>query len=114
MCPSILEITRDDILVGTFDNASALAPGGQEGDMYMTETDSVPIPKRFRGTVYVIVVTDADDQVDEWPRDENNTIIKPVFVEPLPFADLVASDVVVPTQVVEGSEIEVRYTRSRI
>lgn len=98
--------SRDDILIGTFVNGAALEPG----ESYRTETSTVVVPKRFRGTVYLIVSPDVNDVVDEWPNEANNLLAQELFVEPLPLADLVMSEVVAPPQAFEGAEIEVRYT----
>ncbi len=68
------------------------------------------MPERFRGTVYVIVQTDAGGAVDEWPNEGNNLKLFELFVNPWPFADLVVHDVKVPAQAFEGNQVEVRYT----
>src|SRR5262249_30362454 len=100
------EVTPDDILLGTFQNGSALAPN----ESYSTNTGPVTIPIRFRGDAYLIVVADNEDKVDEYPNDSNNTRAFKFHVDPKPLADLVTGGVVVPTQAVEGAQIQVRYT----
>ena len=72
--------------------------------------DSVAIPRRFRGNVFVLVQTDAENRIDEFPGENNNTAVEVLVVDPLPPSDLVVSNVVVPQQVFDGSDIEVRYT----
>jgi hypothetical protein len=99
-------ISSDDVLVESSGNQSALGPG----DSYRTSTKTVTVPWRFRGTVYVIVQTDADSQVDEFPKDDNNIGFAELYVRPQPLPDLVVSNVVVPTQVVAGATAEVRFT----
>ncbi len=103
-----LDTTIDsaDLLIGQLPNSAAL----QAGERYSTEAGSVVVPLRFRGDVYVIVLTDATDRVDEWPNNTNNLRYRSIFVEPRPLADLVVSDVVAPSQAVNGAEIPVRYT----
>ena len=98
-------ITYDDIVIDSLLNQSALEPG----ESYLSVSDSVAVPLRFRGEVFVLVSTDANGQMDEWPNDGNNVFAAPLYVEPLPFPDLVTSDVVCPQQAVEGAQIEVRY-----
>ena len=98
-------ITRDDIVVETSSNQSALGPG----ESYRVTTNTVVVPERFRGEVFVLAQADSDKQVDEWPN-EDNLAQATVFVTPLPLPDLVVSDVVAPVQATEGSQIEVRYT----
>ena len=61
------------------------------------------VPLRFRGTVYLIVQTDAGNQMEEWPNDGNNTFYTELYVTPQPLPDLVTSDVVAPVQAVEGA-----------
>src|SRR5207249_1166309 len=63
------------------------------------------------GDVFLLVSTDGGgNAVDEYPNENNNAATAPLYVVPLPLSDLVTSDVVAPTQAVEGSELEVRYT----
>jgi subtilase family serine protease len=99
-------ISNDDILVGEFRNQSALLPG----ESYRTNTASVVVPQRFRGEIYVLVMADASGDLEEWPNDQNNLTWRKLYVNPLPLADLVVGQVVAPTQAIDGSEIEVRYT----
>ncbi len=99
-------ISSDDLLIASLTNQSALEPGEQ----YRTQTESAVVPLRFRGTVYLIVKTDAGNQMEEWPNDGNNTFYTELYVTPQPLPDLVTSDVVAPIQAVEGASIEVRYT----
>ncbi len=99
-------ISSDDIPVGTFGNQSALDPA----ESYRTTSGSVVVPPRFRGTVYLIVQTDSGSQVDEFPNDANNVKFAELFVRPQPLPDLVVDSVVVPTQIIEGSTAEVRFT----
>jgi hypothetical protein len=99
-------VSSDDIIIGTFPNSSALTPG----ERYTTTTPAFEIPLRLRGNVYVIVVTDFTKKVEEWPNDNNNTRVQPLFVEPIPLPDLVAEQVVAPNQAIEEATIEVRYT----
>src|SRR3546814_17565668 len=58
------KITADDILVSSLQNPSAL--GSLEE--YLSSSGTFTIPKRFRGTVYILVSTDSSNNVDEWPN----------------------------------------------
>src|SRR5262249_53069915 len=58
-------------LLGSFDNGSALAPGGD--DAYRTVTGPLVVPKSVRGPAFVIVEADSFNAVDEFPLDNNNT-----------------------------------------
>ncbi|MGE3817844.1 MAG: putative Ig domain-containing protein, partial [Isosphaeraceae bacterium] len=99
------QVSGDDVLVGTLNNGAAL--GSQES--YLTPVPGLVVPPRFRGPAFLIVQADAGNAVDEYPNEGNNTSARPVDVLPLPPADLVISDVVVPAQALDGSRIEVRY-----
>src|SRR3546814_6915563 len=55
------KITADDILVSSLQNPSAL--GSLEE--YLSSSGTFTIPKRFRGTVYILVSTDSSNNVDE-------------------------------------------------
>jgi large repetitive protein len=96
-----------DIEIGRFSNASALDKGGAE---YLTTTD-VPlvIPQYFRSSGYIIVKTDTENEVEEFPQETNNVLFKAINITPLPPADLVTTNVVAPEIAFEGSQIQVRY-----
>ncbi len=98
-------ISGDDILLGSFENQTALAPGAA----YSTITTPLQIPFRLSGDAYIIVSADGFSQVDEYPFDQDNILARKITVDPVPKADLVLADVVAPTQSVYGAEIEVRY-----
>ncbi len=100
------KVTPDDLLIGSFDNGAALG----SGESYRTITGSIEVPKRFGGTVYVLVSSDHNQRMDEWPHETNNTRVREIFVNPWPFADLVTSGVVAPDQAFEGNQLQVRYT----
>ena len=57
-----------------------------------------------------LVKADGSGGADEYPYEDNNLLVVPIFVEPYPLSDLVASDVVAPIQAIEGSQFEVRYS----
>ena len=98
-------LSGDDVLLGQYDNGSALSPS----ESYSTESGAVNIPIRFRGDAYLIVVADGNNNIDEYPSEGNNVKAARFYVDPIPFGDLVASDVVAPSQAVHGANIEVRY-----
>ncbi|HEX8961620.1 MAG TPA: CARDB domain-containing protein, partial [Rhodocyclaceae bacterium] len=98
-------LSADDRLVGQFGNGSALAPT----ESYANESASVDIPITYRGDAYLIVVADGNYNVDEYPNEANNVKAAHIYVDPVPFSDLVTSDVVAPDQAIHGSSIEVRY-----
>jgi hypothetical protein len=54
-------------------------------------------------------VADGNNNLDEYPNEANNSRAVRFYIEPVPFADLVTSDVVAPDQAVHGSSISVNY-----
>ena len=98
-------LSGDDRLVGQFESGAALAPS----ESYANETGMVDIPIRYRGDAYLIVVADGNNNIDEYPNEANNVRAAHLYIDPVPFGDLVSSDVVAPDQAVHGSTIEVRY-----
>ena len=99
------KLSADDILLGNYENGSALAPT----EAYSSEISSIDIPIRFRGDAYLLVVADANNNIDEYPNEINNVLAAQFYVDPVPFSDLVTSNVVAPDQAVFGSSIEVNY-----
>uniref|UniRef100_UPI00356973C0 CARDB domain-containing protein n=1 Tax=Stieleria sp. TaxID=2795976 RepID=UPI00356973C0 len=99
-------VTSDDIVLGTFENAAALTPD----ESYQVSVDPYVVPKRFRGDVFVLVQTDFEDSIEEYPDEDNNLGTKSFFAEALPPADLVTSGVIAPDEVFEGTTIDVTYT----
>ncbi|RMG35700.1 MAG: LEPR-XLL domain-containing protein, partial [Gammaproteobacteria bacterium] len=100
------KVTYDDIRLGSYLNEAALAPG----ESYRSQEVEFRVPERFRGTVYLLVDTDSGKRVDEWPNEENNLGVHELYVEPIPFADLVMENVVTPFQAFEGNQVTVNYT----
>jgi len=98
-------LSGDDRLVGQFQNGAALAPS----EAYANETAMVEIPIRYRGDAYLIVVADGNHNIDEYPNEANNVRAAHFYIDPVPFGDLVTSDIVAPDQAVHGASIEVRY-----
>ena len=93
------------ILIGSFANPSALQPG----EKYEISTGDLLVPKRLSGPAYLIVDTNANGAVDEYPNGGNNTFVQPISINPEPPADLVTSGVVAPDQAIDGSTITVTY-----
>ncbi|WP_198080418.1 CARDB domain-containing protein, partial [Acinetobacter calcoaceticus] len=98
-------LSSDDILVGRYSSGAALAPT----QSYTTITDEFTVPLRYRGDVYIIAVADSGNVLDEYPNENNNIRVEKLYIEPIPFADLVTSDVVAPDQATHGSKITVDY-----
>ena len=94
------------ILLGSFDNKSAL----MQGEKYQTSTPPLLVPKRLGGPAYLIVATNANGAVNEFPHPPNNTFVRSIFINPEPPADLVTGTVVAPDQAHDGDKITVSYT----
>ena len=99
-------LSEDDILLGSLDNQSALQPGQE----YQSTLADVPIAKDKSGPYYLIVETNADKAVDEYPNGTDNTLAVPITIDPLLPSDPVVSHVVAPSQVIAGSTFQVTYT----
>jgi hypothetical protein len=87
-------------------NGSALGPD----ESYRTVAKDVIIPKRLSGPGYIIVQSNADQSVDEFPKTTSSIVAVPITVDALPPADLVISNVQAPTQAFDGTSIQVSYT----
>jgi subtilase family serine protease len=100
------QLSHDDLLLAELPNVTALAPT----ERYASITQDLLIPQRYRETVYLLIQTDARKQVDEWPNEDNNIVAHPLYITPLPLADLVVHDVVAPNLVIGDAEIPVQFT----
>jgi hypothetical protein len=98
------------ILLGQFGNQSAL----MAGEKYLTHTSDLVIPKRLSGPAFLIVDTNANGAVNEYPNSNNNVLAQPITINPEPPADLVTSQVVAPTQAFDGTTIAVTYHVSNL
>src|SRR5262249_32137013 len=91
------------IFLKSFENQSALEPGQK----YLTSTGDLALPKRLGGPAYLIVNTNATGAVNESPNSGNNTLVRPIFINPEPPADLVTGTVVAPSQAFDGTTVDV-------
>ena len=96
----------DDILLASVGNQSALQPG----QSYLSTVSDVVVPKSKGGPYYLIVDTNAGNAVDEFPNGNNNTLAVPITINPILPSDPVVSKVIVPSQAVAGSQVQVTYT----
>ena len=99
-------ITNESILISSLPAGSALTPG----DSYSTDATSFVVPIRFAGTVYIIVQTNADGAVDEYPHGDNDITVKQIYVNPTPLADLVVSNVAAPALAFPSNQVTVNFT----
>ncbi len=100
-------LSPDDLLLATIGNQSALQPGQD----YLSTLSSVLVPKDKSGPYYLIVKADVNNDVDEFPNESNNALIAaPITIDPLQPSDLVVSNVIVPSQAIAGSTVQVTYT----
>ena len=94
-------------------NQSALAyPGSPSGGPteYRSQLQSL-LPVGLAGQLYIVVMTDAEQQIDEWPSEANNFVAKRIAVDrqEVPPPDLVVQRVSVPTLSFDDSQITVRW-----
>ncbi|HHX88190.1 MAG TPA: LEPR-XLL domain-containing protein, partial [Paracoccus sp.] len=99
-------LSPDDLLLGSFQNISALAPG----ERYSAITGPLVVPLRFGGPAYIIVSTDALSQIDEFPNEGDNIAATQIQITPAPKPDLLVERVIAPVQAVAGAQVEVRFT----
>ncbi|UOP01492.1 CARDB domain-containing protein [Kingella potus] len=99
------KLSADDRLLKRIANPSSLPVGGQ----YTAVLDDIEIPIRYRGNVYLIVAADDTQAVGEHPNENNNIVAAKLYVEAVPFADLVTGDISAPGQAVHGGVVEVGY-----
>ena len=105
--------TSGAILLGQLQNGSALASVGSPNggaNEYTTEA-SFLIPRALSGNWFVLVETDALNQVDEFPNDSNNRGAAAVAIDanPVPPPDLVADFIAGPADAFDDSSFTVRY-----
>ncbi len=98
------------ILLGSFGNQSALLPG----EKYQTTTTDMIVPDRLGGPAYLIVDTNSNGAIDEFPHGDNNTFVKSIYINPEPPADLVTGTVAAPNQAFDGTTIPVTYHVSNL
>ncbi len=105
-------LSEDDILLASVGNQSALQPGAS----YLSSVAGITIPKDKSGPYYLIVETNvssgdsANSAMDEYPNGTDNTLAYPITIEPFLPSDPVVSNVIVPSQVIAGSQVQVTYT----
>ncbi|HEY4634688.1 MAG TPA: CARDB domain-containing protein, partial [Candidatus Limnocylindrales bacterium] len=94
----------DDIVVGTFAHAGALASDGT-----YSETRTVTLPGNLVGDFFLYVRTDALGQVTEGGGEGNNdSALAPIQVT-RPFADLIVEAVSAPAAAESGDEVTVTW-----
>jgi subtilase family serine protease len=81
------------------------------GESY-TLTQSVEIPRGLSGSFYVLAVTDSGENIYERGGEGNNSNYAPLPVEVIlpPPADLVITNIDIPTKAVVGKPIQIDYT----
>ncbi|MCK4658429.1 MAG: hypothetical protein KAV82_02815, partial [Phycisphaerae bacterium] len=103
------EVGGDDILVGEFQQIGPL-------DVAESYTDGGPvsIPVELEGAYYLVVTTDALNNVPEPGGENNNSLVSSngVNISQPDLPDLVVSQLTAPTEVVTGETITVTWTVS--
>ena len=76
-----------------------------------SSTTPIQLPKGFAGPAYIIITTDANNQVYEHDSEDNNTTVSPqIQVMLTPPTDLVVSKIELPQVAVSGQSAEIRWT----
>jgi subtilase family serine protease len=94
----------DDQLIGTFTYNDTIAAGGS-----LVRHEQVTLPAGSAGDRYLIVRTDAGDQVFEGTHEDNNTAATSQAIQ-VQGADLVVDSVTAPAAAVFGDTIQVTWT----
>src|SRR6185369_4827005 len=97
----------DDQVMGEFANSGAL----NTSESY-SRSEHITLPAGSSGQYHVFVVTDAGNAVYEYTFEGNN-LTEPnnlLAISPVPFADLVISDVTVPSTGASGRPLAVSWT----
>jgi hypothetical protein len=95
---------EDDFLLGTFDHFGPLAPGeGYEA------VGQVTLPAQTSGAWYVVVCTDADEQVPEPQAEGNNCTASEAIAVTAIDPDLTVTLVTAPTAGESGDVIEITW-----
>ncbi len=101
-----VHLSGKDLLVSSHAFEEPMAAG--EGSS-ATATFSVPI--EYSGQFFILIVSDADQQVLEVLGEANNQIAQPLEIELAPYANLVVSDVVAPAQTIaDPATVTVSWT----
>ncbi len=101
------------LLLKRLPNGSALAfPGSPNGGPteYRTQ-DSALLPANLGGNLYLVVMADAQGQVDEWPSEDNNFVAKAISIDraEVPPPDLVTQSVTAPTDAFDRNNVTIRW-----
>ena len=99
-------IDSSSILIGTLPAGSALTPGMS----YSTDAGSFVVPLRYAGNAYIIVQTNSNTAVDEYPHGNNDITVQQIYVNPAPLADLVVSNVAAPALAFPNNQVTVNFT----
>ncbi len=100
-------VDGSDRVIGGFTFTGTLEPGQS-----ITRTQVVSIPGAWispEGTYYIILVTDATNQVNEGVREDNNTLARALTARLIPLPDLTVPTLNAPPTAFFGQTIEVRW-----
>ncbi|GBC93975.1 hypothetical protein HRbin15_02477 [bacterium HR15] len=100
-------VDGSDRVIGDFVFTGTLEPGQS-----VSRTQVVSIPRAWispEGTYYIIVVTDAANQVNEGVREDNNTRAQSLTARLIPLPDLTVPSLQAPSTAFFGQTIEVRW-----
>src|SRR5207253_10872366 len=97
----------DDLLIGLYPRNGALAAGAS-----YSHDETIPLPTDLEGTYYVVVKTDADDQVYEHGLESNNALasVDTLVLLTEPYADLVVKSVAAISPASSGKPLTVTWT----
>lgn len=101
------ELDAGDLLLGDFVQVAGLAVGG-----CVAGEGVIEIPLDRVGTWFLVLETDAEDDIEEGDGETNNTIVfaTPISVSEPPLPNLAITHVAVPSTAYAGDVVEVTWT----
>src|SRR5262249_53527888 len=95
-----------DLFLGQLSQTGPLAPGAQ-----ISGRLAVTLPVSAKGSQFLLLRTDANQQVIELAGETNNLVARPLQVQLAPFADLAVGEVSAPAFVIgDPAQVTVSWT----
>jgi|GEM_PF-2939345 len=99
------QYSSSDILLGSFQNSNALRPGSA-----YTRSEKITIPGEASGTNYIIVITDAKNQINDSDPVNNQKLSSGIAVTSLPAPDLQLFTLTTPAEAYANQPINIQWT----
>ena len=101
-----LVFDSNDLLLGEYQHSKSLSAGENE----LGQIDW-QIPLELNGDYYILLITDADNNLVEPLGEDNNVTTMPITIELAPYADLAVSNIIAPNLTIDDpARIEISWT----